>query len=211
MKRENSVRIPGLTGICHPLWAERLKGLCDGKTQVRRVEFGYSTPYIERIYSCYCAALNKAYCRTIDEMASIFSDVAHDTQELMNRDNQGDTPGESLSGEALRREAAAVTAQMKKRRQREQELYIHLHELKEQLIVQDEKMSHWYWQMDAVVRQRLSCYWGGILKAAKDEQMPPFPILKEKEIPGQALFRRQVDEALVQIAKALMIDEKEAA
>lgn len=204
-----SVRIPGMTGVLHPLWMERIKGILDGKSQVRQVEKGYSTPYIERTYSCFHSAMNKGYRQAVDDLEPTFQETAHNLQELISlRRQEGSADGQLLGEEGMRA-AAAQVAHHQACRQREQELVVRLKELKAIFETANERMEHWCCQMNAAVRMRLSCYWGGILKSSGDKALPPFPMTEEVEIPGRQSFRQRVGEALNQIVEGASVIERE--
>jgi len=197
-----------MTGILHPLWMERLKGRCDGKSQVRQVGEGYSTPYIERTYNCFYSAANKTYRQMVDNLEPTFKETAHDLQELISLWKQEEVTDEQTSGEERMRTSAARAARRQACQQREQELVARLKELKTVFETAGERMEHWCCQMNATVRMRLSCYWGGVLKSSGDKTLPPFPISEEKEIPGQKSFQQRVSKALNQIVEGLNICER---
>lgn len=203
MTLSNTIRIPGLTGILHPLWMERFKGLRDGNNPVREVEKGFSTPYIERTYSCFYSVANKVYRQVVDDLEPTFRETAHNLQELISLRDEVAEPEENASGEEGRRAAALRAAQRQAQLQRERELVVRLKELRETFETADERMAHWCCQANAIVRMRLSCYWDGVLKASGNEALPPFPISGEQEVPGQKSFQERVNKVLNQIAEGL--------
>lgn len=209
MSLPENIRIPGMTGILHPLWMERFKGRCDGSSQVRKLDKGYSTPYIERAYNCFHSAANKVYRQVVDDLDPTFQETAHNLQELLGlRNEKAAVPEEYISGEEGQRVAALHAAQRRAQLQRERELVIRLKELREIFETADERMAHWCCQANAIVRMRLSCYWDGILKSSGNEALPPFPIPEAEEIPGQRRFQERVGKVLNQIAEGLNVCEE---
>lgn len=209
MTLSRNIHIPGITGILHPLWMERLKGRRDGNSQVREVGGGYSTPYIERTYNCLHSAVNKAYRQVVDDLEPTFKETAHHLQELISLRDEEVEPEVCVSGEEGRRTAALRAARRQAHLQRERELVVRLKELREVFESANERMAHWLYQANAIVRMRLSCYWDGILKSSGSEVLPPFPISEEQEVPGQKSFQQRVGSALTQISEGLSACEKE--
>lgn len=209
MTLPENVKIPGVTGILHPLWSVRWKGIRDGKSQVRQVEGGYSTPYIERIYGCLHTAMSKTCRETADGLEPVFTETARCIREL--RTLRGSREAEAFPpGEEGRRMAADRAAQQRAARLRERALVIHLEEQRENIQAAEERLTHWCRQAHAAARTRLSSYWDGVLKSSGDGSLPPFPMEREREIPGLASVRKQADSALTQISEALREFEKGA-
>lgn len=207
MTLPTNIKIPGVTGMLHPLWSVRLKGIRDGKSQVRPVVGGYSTPYIERICGCLHSAVNKTCRKVADGLEDVFTETARDIQELLTLRKPWATE-ELPSGEEGRRAAAAGAALQRANRLRERELVLRLEERRETIQAASERLELWRRQACAEVRIRLSCYWDGVLKSSGDNSLPPFPLEGERETPGLTGVRLQIDGALAQISRALSEFEK---
>lgn len=207
MTLPEKVNIPGVTGFLHPLWSVRWKGLRDGKSQVRQVEGGYSTPYIERVCGCLHATISRACRVSSDGLEPIFTETARSLRELSTL-REGQKPEELPPGEEGRRIAAERMARQQADRLRERELTVQLEERRKTIQAEEERLTHWCRQASAAVHTRLSSYWDGVLKASGDGNLPPFPMEGEREVPGLASIRRQADSILIQIAGTLGEYEK---
>lgn len=209
MMLPEKVKIPGVTGLLHPLWIARWKGSRDGKTQVRQVEAGYSTPYIERVYGCLHTAVSRICRLSADRLEPVFTETARGLRELRAL-REAQPPEEFPPGEEGRRRAAERAAQQRADLLRERELVIRLEEQRKTIQAAEERLAHWCRQASAVTRTLLSSYWDGVLKTSDDRGLPPFPVEKDRELPGLASVRSQADCVVAQISDVLYEFEKGA-
>lgn len=211
MKMPKRAHIPGLTGPLHPVWLVWLKGFRDGSGQIRQTRDGYSSPYIERAYSSFDSAMNRWYFETARELEPLFLEAAHDVQESCVLRLPENMDVGTLSGEEAARQKNAKMSRQLSGMEREREIRIRLEELRDTFRTANEVASHYHRRVEALLKNRISLYWDGVLKAAGDGGLPPYPLTltEPRGMTVREMFSRRIEETVSQIELTLHHLEEE--
>ena len=203
MKEKTSIRIPGVTGFGHWRWLERRAGASGCKTgQVRQDSEDYTTPWIESRYSRFHAYASQRLLSAAQELEPLYTQISSLCQELALVSAPA-APFPGGQDEDAQRREAAHSARASADAARKREILIRLAELRTRNTMIDEGLSHDLSRASSLLRSHIAAYWEGVLKTAGDDSLPPFPVIREREIPGMAAYRKNQERAAALLAGAL--------
>lgn len=151
----------------------------------------YQTPWLAERIRCLAEYDNKIYCRVDESLEPVAHSIASECKEL-ERLAPEKIPA-ALDRENQERLTAAFDARVIALEKRRSDILIHLAELKMDIETIDAALQHHLQRAENVVMKHVSAYWGGVLKAAASDDMPPKPDVDIPDIPGRAVYETHVE------------------
>lgn len=206
-KLNQKPRIEGVSGVGHWSVLEKRAGTKDfNSNQLCKVDSTYTTPHIEQMRSNLDCHSNKEYLMVTKFLEPTYHEVASITQELELLKSISVT--HISNDEEVQRQAAIVSAQSAGNAHRRTEILIRLAEIKVDVETVDTALKHHLERAEDILRTHISSYWKGILKAASDAEMPPYPACAIlKEIRGKIVYEEHMNIIYALLNQALNVQE----
>ncbi len=187
---KQNVKIPGVTGITHCRALERFRGQRDFKTnQLCQTQHGCTTPRIQQSYDCLNAHINARYLEALGQLQPLYQEVFASLKELQLLDLPAAAVPAGMGEESLRQAAARQEA-LRQGAKRRNEILLRMAQVRVDIAVIDEQLIHCLEKAAAIQKAKVSAYWEGILKQAKDSKLPPFPGIPPRQLPGEEAYRQ---------------------
>lgn len=202
MKYPCNVRIRGVTGLGHWHWLERRNGRKNwGQGQIRQVDRGYTSPWIEKCHHQYSAHCNTLYIRSVQELEPLHREVA-----AMVEEQKGmvvvPTQINGQCEEEKRRITEAQAVRAASQAERRCQIVVRLAQIRSEVENRAQAMEHLLNKSAETMEAHISAYWSGVLSVG-DDSLPVAPVPCDTQLPGKERYEAYRDNLLALLARGL--------
>lgn len=202
MKYPRNVRIRGVTGLGHWHWLERRNGRKSwGQGQIRQVDRGYTSPWIDQCHHYYSAYCNALYLRSVQELEPLHREVAAMVEEQKGMGavlTQINGPCEEENRRMAEAQAARAGSQAERRRQ----IVVRLAQIRSEVENRAQALEHLLNKSADTLEAHISAYWSGVLSVG-DDSLPVAPVPCDTQLPGKERYETYRDNLLALLARGL--------